>query len=65
MKKIRDRSQPDCTLYKDFIVLKFILENHFVQKNAWRDQAGLFDAIKTPNSDITETIAAGITVEDI
>lgn len=41
LKRLRERTGGSNA--KDFIILKFILENHFVQKNEWRDSVGLFE----------------------
>ena len=35
---------------RDFIVLKYILENHFVQKNNWRETAGIFGQVRKMQS---------------
>ena len=29
------------TLHKDYLVLLYILENHYIQKNEWREQIGI------------------------
>ena len=40
---LRDRMQPNGVAYKDYVILKYILENHFIQKNEWREQAGIYE----------------------
>ena len=44
LRRLKDRSQIDGTALKDFVILKYILDNHYVQKNQWRTEAGLFEA---------------------
>ena len=42
LRRLKDRTQIDGTAFKDFVILKYILDNHFVQKNQWRAEAGIF-----------------------
>ena len=44
LRRLKDRSSIDGTAFKDFVILKYILDNHYVQKNQWRTEAGLFEA---------------------
>ena len=42
IRRVKDRNAVSGVASKDFGILHYILENHFRQKQDWREEAGLF-----------------------